>query len=60
MMPVFFFICVCFSDCRGDESNLRVLQYGINLSSACVSAFTMPDVCDVQLFGAENISSNDS
>lgn len=37
-----------------------VLQCGINLSSACVSAFSLLDVCDVQLFAAENISSNDS
>lgn len=57
---MFSFIYVCFSYCHGDEFNFSILQCVIDLSSACVSAFAPLDVCDVQLFAAESISSNDS
>lgn len=40
--------------------NCSILQCSINLSSVSVSAFTLLDVCDAQLFTAENISGNDS
>lgn len=60
MMPVFLYLCWLFRTAAEMKVIYVVLHCGINLSSACVSAFSLLDVCDVQLFAAENISSNDS
>lgn len=54
------FVLFCFSGCLRVEIKMSTLQCAMNPSCVYVSAFTPLDMCDVQLFAAENISSNDS